>query len=419
MINEFDILLELASALAVGLLIGIERGWSGRNEDEGERIAGLRTFSLLGLLGGVWAQLSGILSDWLIAVSFVAIAALVIVGHYIETRRTDDIGTTTAFAMLLTFSLAAWAGFGYYMPALATSVVVVALLGMKPVLHKWLTHIETEEIYAGIKLLIISVVLLPLLPDQGYGPWEALNPFWIWLMVVLICGISFAGYFAMKYSGKQLGALITAITGGLASSTAVTLSMAQFAMKRISKTIFMSGVMVASSIMCIRVAIEVFVVNAELLELLWLPLLLLFLGIIAGAAWLWYKSGTAEPESTEPDLRNPFRLTMAIQFGLLLGLIMVLAAFMQEQFGEQGVYALSVISGLMDVDAITLSLSRLALDDLAARTAVIGIILASVTNTIVKGFIFAFFVGLKESIQLIIALTLSTLPALAAVFFFV
>ena len=415
--DDFTVLTEILIALAIGLLIGIERGWSGRKEDEGDRLAGLRTFSLIGLLGGVWAQLAGILSEWILAVSFIAIAALVITGHLIDARRSNDVGTTTAFAMLLTFSLAAWSGFGYYLPALATTVIVVALLSMKPMLHKWLQHINTNEISAGIKLLIISVVLLPLLPDEGFGPWDALNPFWIWLMVVLICGISFVGYIAMNFAGRKLGALITAISGGLASSTAVTLSMAQFAMERVSKSIFMSGVMVASSIMCIRVAIEVFVVNPDLIELLWLPLSLLFFSIIAGAAWFWYKSGSGEPESAEPDLRNPFRLTTAIKFGLLLGVILVLAAFMQEQFGDQGVYVLSVISGLMDVDAITLSLSRLALDDLAARTAVIGIILASVTNTIVKGFIFAFFVGMKESWKLIVVLILSTIPALIAVFF--
>lgn len=415
--NDVFIFTEILIALAIGLLIGIERGWSGRQEDEGDRIAGLRTFSLIGLLGGVWAQLTGLLSEWMLVASFLAVAALVIAGHFIDARRSDDVGTTTAFAMLLTFSLAAWSGFGYYLPALATTVIVIALLSMKPVLHKWLLNINTNEIYAGIKLLIISVVLLPLLPDRGFGPWEALNPFWIWLMVVLICGLSFIGYIAMKFAGKKLGALITAISGGMASSTAVTLSLAQFAMRQQRKSIFMSGVMIASSIMCIRVAIEVFVVNPVLMELLWLPLSLLFVGILGGGVWLWNKSRQSEPENVEPDIKNPFRIIMALKFGFFLGVIMLLAAFMQEQYGDEGIYLLSIVSGLMDVDAITLSLSRFALDDLNPTTAVIGIIFASVTNTIVKGFLFAFFVGFRVSLPLIITLVLSTLPALLALFF--
>lgn len=415
--NELAIFTDILIALAIGLLIGIERGWSGREEDEGDRLAGLRTFSLIGLLGGVCAQLTGVLSEWILVASFIAVAALVITGHLIDARRSNDVGTTTAFAMLITFSLASWSGFGYYLPALATTVIVVALLSMKPVLHKWLHHINANEISAGIKLLIISVVFLPLLPDEGFGPWEALNPFWIWLMVVLICGISFVGYIAMNFAGKKLGALITAISGGLASSTAVTLSLAQFAMRQQRKNIYMSGVMVASSIMCIRVAIEVFVVNPSLMELLWLPLLLLFSGIIVGGVWFWNESAHSEPGGVKPDLKNPFRITMALKFGLFLGVVMLLAAFMKDQFGDEGIYVLSIVSGLMDVDAITLSLSRFSLDDLNHTTAVIGIILASATNTIVKGFIFAFFVGFKESLPLITMLTLSTLPALLALFF--
>jgi uncharacterized membrane protein (DUF4010 family) len=280
---------------------------------------------------------------------------------------------------------------------------------MKPTLHRWLRNLETREIYAGIKLLLISIVMLPLLPNQGYGPWEALNPYWIWWMVVLICGISFTGYFAIKYVGNRWGTLVTAITGGLASSTAVTLSLAQFARQQSRKRLFMSGVMFASSIMFIRMLIEVSVVNAALLESLWLPTLLLFLGVLVAGGWFLRREGhtTSDPSL---NIDNPFNLTTALKFGGLLAIILVLSEAMQSEFGNQGVYVLSVVSGLMDVDAITLSLSKLAHGELSREVAVLGIIIASIMNTLVKGFLFAFFVGWKESLQLIIALFLAVIP---------
>ncbi len=412
--QDYEIFIQLLAALAIGLLIGLERGWSGRQEEEGVRIAGLRTFSLIGLLGGIWAIISIELGEWVLVAAFLAISILIIVAHVLDARKSGDLGTTTAFSMMLTFSLSAWAAMGYYNYALPASVVAVALLGMKPVLHKWISNIETEEIYAGIKLLIISVILLPLLPNRGFGPWEAFNPYWIWLMVVLICGISFTGYFAIKHIGNRLGTLVTSITGGLASSTAVTLSLAEFAKKYTAKKLFMGGVMIASSIMFIRVMVEVAIVNPALLNILWIPVFIMFAGVLLGGYWLW--RGSSDRNSVEPELEldNPFQIGMALKFGFLLAVIMVLAAAMQDIFGDQGIYVLSVISGMMDVDAITLSLSRLALGDLSHEVAVMGIVLAASVNTVIKGFIFAFFVGLKESLQLIGLLIMAVIPGLIA-----
>jgi len=409
--QEYEIIIQLLAALAVGMLIGIERGWSGREEDEGDRIAGLRTFSLIGLLGGVWVQLSHIINDWMLGIAFVAVVAMIIVSHIIGVRETEDVGVTTEFAMMLTFSLAAWAAFGYYIYAFSATAIVVALLGMKPILHQWLRNLQTKEIYSGIKLLIISLVLLPLLPNRNYGPWDAFNPYWIWWMVVLISGISFVGYFAIKYAGKKRGTLLTAVTGGLASSTAVTLSLAEMAKKNSRTTIFMAGVVIASSIMFVRVIVEVAIVNISLLEGLWLPVSVLFFCLLAGGSWLWFNEKSSEPEA-EIDLKNPFNLPTALKFGALLGVILFLSAAAEEWFGDRGIYALSIASGLIDVDAITLSLSRMATENLKEEVAILGIILAASMNTLVKGFLFSFFVGLKESIRLILVLLISVIPAL-------
>lgn len=407
--------LKMLAALAIGLLFGIERGWSERDADEGERIAGIRTFSIIGLLGGAWALMADKLSSWVLAAAFIAVSALIIAAYIIGVRHDDDIGTTTAFTMMLAFVLAALAVVGNPVLALAVTIVAISFLGYKPVLHDWLRVIEKKELYAGIKLLIISVALLPFLPNQGYGPYDALNPYWIWWMVVLISGISFAGYFAINLTGERMGTLLTAITGGLASSTAVTFSMAQFASLSKEKLYFMGGVLVASSIMFVRVVIEVFVVNKALLEYLWIPIGLMFVGILVGGYWfLVYGNRSEEEKDQQLEIKNPFQLGLALRFGALLVLILILSEGVKAWFGDEGIYILSVASGLMDVDAITVSLSKMALEDLNATVASLGIVLASATNTIVKGFIFAVIVGWKESLKLILFLFAAVLPGVLA-----
>jgi len=404
--NELKILWDLLTAFGVGLLIGIERGWKGRVKEEGDRVAGIRTFALTGILGGIIGRLSVSMGDWLVAAAFLSFAAVVAIAHFVGARESEDIGFTTSVALLITFSLGVWAAFGSHIYVFSVAVLVVALLGYKPEIHNWIKNIETKEIYAGIKLLIISVILLPLLPDQGYGPFEALNPYWLWWMVVLITGLSFVGYVAISHFGDQIGVLLTALTGGLASSTAVTLSLAHMANRTRVSNIFMAGVLIASAIMFIRVLIEVAVVNAKLLNMLWLPLLVMFVCTLLGIAWLWKSSGGKDEEEKPPlKLENPFQISTALQFGILLGFVLLLAEAMKEWFGDEGIYVLSVVSGLMDVDAITLSLSKMAMEELTENVAVTGIILASITNTLVKGMMFAFITNIKIAAKLLLIMT--------------
>lgn len=397
-----EIIWNILSALGIGLLIGIERGWSGREEDEGDRVAGIRTFSLVGLLGGVWAELSRFTSDWILAAIFLSLTALFITSYIINTRKDNDLGITTEISLLLTFSLAAWAALGHHLYALVVTVIVITLLSLKPVLHGWLKGIEVKEIYAGIKLLVISVILLPLLPNEGFGPRQSLNPYWIWWMVVLISGLSFIGYFLIKYLGRYHGTLLTAITGGLASSTAVTLSLAQFArqQKQILSYIFISGVLIACSIMYIRVAIEVAIVNPSLLHPLWIPLTLMLILTAGTGIWLWEQSHSAKKEPSV-ELKNPLQFFTALQFGLLLGVILLLATAMEEWYGDEGIYLLSLFSGLMDVDAITLSLSRMGRNEISSNVAVNGIIISVISNTLVKAGLFVFCAGFQKSKMLI------------------
>lgn len=411
--QTYTIGLKLLAALAIGLLIGIERGWSGRGENEGQRIAGIRTFSLIGLLGGVVALLSQEIGPWLIIAGFLSVSALVIAAHILDVSKSEDVGTTTAFSMMLTFVLSTWAAFGHQVPAMAVTVIVIFFLGHKSGMHSWLTKVTPEDFFSGVKLLIISLVLLPLLPNQGYGPWQALNPYWTWWMVVLISGLSFLGYVIIQVAGERMGTLVTAIAGGLVSSTAVTFSLARLAKEKQRAIMFSGGVMVASSIMFFRVMVEVIVVNAGLMQLLWLPLVIMLLGLLCGLFWMLRRQGAnAQGQDQRIELKNPLQLGMALQFGALLAVILLLSEAMKEWFGNQGVYALSVVSGLMDVDAITLSLSRSAQSDLAAEAATMGIVLACATNTLFKGLIFAFIAGFRKNLHLPLIMLAAMLPGL-------
>ncbi|ALO45743.1 MgtC/SapB family protein [Pseudohongiella spirulinae] len=412
---DYQLALNLTAALVVGLLIGSERGWSGREANEGSRVAGLRTFGIIGVLGGVSAISAQQFGNWLLVSVFAAVAALVVVAHVLDFKTNQDRGTTTAFAMLLTFLLAAWAAAGQQLAALGAAVVVVALLGYKRVLHRWLGQISQQEFSSGVILLLISVVMLPLLPDQGFGPWQALNPYWIWWMVVLISGLSFVGYIAVKLTGARMGVLIIALAGALASSTAVTITLANFCHKSARKHLYIAGILLAGSVMFARVLIEVLVVNPALLSLVILPLGLMGVGMVVAAGFIWRRHQQAPANLAEQvKLPNPLQLKTAMQFGLLLAVILLLSKALVAWFGDSGIYALALASGLIDVDAITLSLSRMATEELAPPVAANGILMAAVVNTLVKGVIFAYITGLKQNIWFVAVLALALMPGMLA-----
>jgi uncharacterized membrane protein (DUF4010 family) len=400
---DAEALWSLLTALSIGILIGIERGWKSRLQTEGSRIAGIRTFTLTGILGGTTGLLAQLTNTGVVVTAIPAFSLVIATAYYIGSRKRDDVGITTLVALLITFTLGILTAFTNHVYVLGITVVVVSLLGFKPEIHGWINKIGEDEIYAGIKLLIISVIMLPFLPDQGYGPWQAFNPYWLWWMVVLITGLSFIGYISIKHLGERTGILLTSLTGALASSTAVTLSLAQMAKRTFVTPMFMVGVVIASVIMFIRVIIEVAVVNVKLLGLLWLPLGMMISVSLLGIVWLWFSDSTRDgKEESQIKLDNPFQIKSAVQFGLFLGLVVLLAAAMQEWFGHKGIYALALVSGLMDVDAITLSLARMAKSSISDQVAVTGIILAIISNTFVKGLMFAFITSFRSSSKLLL-----------------
>jgi len=404
---NLELLLDLAVALAVGLLIGTERGWSARDTDDSRLAAGIRTFGLSGLLGGM-AMLFGEelgLAAW---IALLLIFGLLVVAGYIgDLRNTGDQGMTSEVAMLLTFLLGSLALKEDYQELAAAGAVVVALLlSLKGALHGLLHKLTAKELSGMLKLLFISVVLLPVLPNQGYGPWEAFNPYETWWMVVLIASIGFAAYVAIRAVGTRYGLLLTALLGGMVSSTAMTLTLSHLHRDAHLHRLLACGLLATSALMFPRVLLEVGLINPALLgSLLW-PMGIATL-VYGGGALIYYRASGQEQTGTgEPPLNNPFELGPALRFAALLVLILFLVEAGRYWLGDTGVYLVSVLAGLTDVDAITLSLARNALGQLDDRVATQGIFLAAASNSLVKGGLILVIGGGR--------LALMTLPAMAA-----
>jgi len=366
----------LAASLAVGLLIGLERGWRERELPEGGRVAGLRTFALIGLFGGVCAQLRGAFGPWALAVGLIALALLAVVSYSAWVRSSGQLSATSTIAALLTYVLGALAASGAPVLAAAVAVVATVLLDLKSTLHRWLQRIEARELSAALQMLVLSVVILPLLPDQGYGPYEALNPYKLWWAVVLVSGLSLGGHFAMRASGPQRGLLWTGLLGGLASSTAATLTLArQVRQEPELREAANAGIQAACGVMFLRMTL----IAASLAPALGRALALPF--VIAGGVQLalallqWRRVGGPWSPSTlaasqapgSPEAAAPaeagaptFDLSVALGFAAFLGVMAVLGQAAHELFGRTGLFGLSLLSGLADVDAILITLARMS-----------------------------------------------------------
>ncbi len=388
--NDSDLFFRVAVALAAGLLIGIERGWQDRDAESGRRVAGIRTFALIALLGSGWGLLLKDSPLLLLGFAFFGFAVVVAASQVTKAIRLGDYGITTTIAGLLTFVLGAAAVQGHVVFVASVAVVTTTLLGVKPILHQWVKRLDQNDLFAVFKMLLISVVLLPVLPNQGYGPWGFFNPFEIWWMVVLIAGVSFSGYFAMKAVGAKRGVGLTALFGGLVASTAVTLNFSKIGRDSPEHSrILAAGILIASGTMFPRSILLAGVIHPPMMALLAIPLGAMALVCFGGAALYW-KSSEKEADPGGEGLRNPFEIMTALKFGALLALVMFLVRALRDAFGDMGIYLIAVLSGLTDVDTITLSMSRLASDDLAAAVAARAIVLACISSTLFKGLLTVF-----------------------------
>ena len=379
-------------ALALGALIGLEREYA-QHKSRGHTYAGIRTFPLIALFGALAAFFGDKFSQWILIVCLILMGSLIMIAYYtINWKVKQYVGATSEVAGFLTFLIGSLAYYGEITFAAVLAVVITIILYSRSVLHEFADKMTQTELADTLKFAVIAFVILPFLPNKAYGPYEIFNPFVIWLMVVFISGISFAGYILMKWFGEK-GVELAAILGGLVSSTAVTTSFATRSKKqpKIYRTLAL-GVILANGIMFIRILIEVFVINRELLVSILFPLLILALATLIITYFLWHKSKNIKGKV---ELGSPFTLGPALKFGAFFAVILALVKVADVYLSSKGVFLVSFISGFADVDAITVSLSQLAKGDLALNIARDGILIAALTNVAVKGGIAYFFGGKK------------------------
>lgn len=388
-VDPLVLTLRFGAALGLGVLLGLERERTKRQTS----FAGVRTLGLLALSGGVAAFIDESLGrPWLALAVFAAEAALVVVAYRVTAER-GELGVTTEVSALLAFLLGFLCVRGYVMTAAGLAVASGAVLALKDWLHRLSSRIEAADVEATLKFAIVSIIILPLVPDRTFGPapLDVINPFQIWLMVVLISGLNFASYLLVKIVGAEHGIGLTGLLGGLVSSTAVTLGFSQRSRAEPAQaTPLALGILIAWTVMFVRVVVLVAAVDARLLARVGLAMLAFGLPSLAICWLLWRRQRPAETASVSAG-QNPFELGEAIRFGLLFGVITFAAKAAQVYLGDSGVYLAGAIAGLTDVDAIALSMAQLARADaagtgLASRT----IVIAVAANTLFKTGMVAF-----------------------------
>jgi len=380
--------LEFGIALLLGALIGIEREKHKKQKTETIQTAGLRTCILLALLGACAGWLSRELATpWIFTTALLIVGAFVVAGYLTTSRGTpQSAGLTTEVAAIVVFVLGAIVMFGFSEIAIALGVVTAATLAYKDPLHKFVGRLGWDDVFAGLRLLIATFIALPLLPNRPIDPWGAINPYALWLLVILISGLSLVGYALTRWLGPGRGALITGFAGGLVSSTAVTLSFSREARSNPQNTTaFACGILVAWAVMFARTLVLVAVVNQALLASLLVPFGLM--GFVVGgfAALFYYRDGADKRPAATKELRilNPFSLTAAAKFAALFAAVLIAVKLAQQNFPPSGVYAIAGLAGLTDVDVITLSMAELAKGGIA-KVAATAIVIAALANTAAK-----------------------------------
>ena len=371
----------LLTATLVGFLIGLER--ERKRETRGSIFAGVRTFSLIALFGAISGQLSSQYGTAFTLVSFAVLGVLTGLAYWRESAG-KKIGGTTEVAALVAFGLGVLAGNHEYIIALAGAVVTTGVLSLREELHSLAAGLTREDLFAVVQFATVSLIVLPLLPDESYGPWGVWNPRTIWTLVVLISGISFLGYLAAKVVGTRHGIALTGLLGGMASSTAVALSFSgrSKASPGLSR-LFAAGTLAASVVTIPRLLIWLAAVQPSLIMPALPPLIAFAIVTLAGGAVTHYAN--RGKDSTDVELRNPFELKTALKFGVLFAIILLVTRAAEVFLGEYGIYLASALAGFTQLDAITLALARLVEEGLVIDTAVKGLAIAVASNNLFKG----------------------------------
>lgn len=377
--TEFARLPAIATALAIGLLLGLER------ERHPGTKAGLRTFALVAL----FASLAGLLSDqlqspWFLIAGLGLVGALIIAAYVNEPPDADP-GTTTVAAMLVCYALSAMVWYGHSRLAVMLAIATAALLYFKAELHGVSARLTRRDLISMLQFAVLSFIILPILPNREFGPYNAFNPYEIWLLVVLIAGVSLFGYVALRVVGQRYGAPLLGLFGGLVSSTATTLVYARHAAghaELLRLSVFV--ILIANLVMLLRLGLISAVVAPGILKQL-LPVLASGLAVGVLTLFYWRRREPLQNELPMPEFRNPTELTAALTFASVYGAVLLGSAWLSDIAGTAGLYALALVSGLTDVDAISLSTLRLFnRGDVSGAQATVAIALATISNIAFK-----------------------------------
>ena len=380
----FIIIQKLGIAILIGALIGLEREHS--RAPGSKSFAGIRTFPLIAMYGFISAMLSAYL-NYMLYFAFI-ISFIVLVGlSYYTTARGGRIGITTELSALMVFVLGSMIYWNFILLAAIVAIVMAVFLSLKIQLHQFVEKVTGEDIIAVLKLSIVTIIIFPLLPERSFGPNNIINLRLIWMMVIFIALLSFLGYVLTKYVGYKKGISVTSLFGGMVSSTALTFSFAKKSKENDSlSSNFGVGILIATTMVFPKVLIEIAVVNGELAKLALAPVLIFMIVGILLSLFMWKKINTVE--LTGIDLKNPFELKSALYFGVIFGVILLFSKLAQLNYGDKGSYIVSFISGLTNIDAITLTMAQLsAKNSIQPLVALNSIIIALFANLLFKGII--------------------------------
>ena len=393
-VTQLDLFIRLLVACGIGLLLGLEREHSALIKKE-HIFAGIRTFVLLALMGFTGAALHFLLSPWVFVVIILAVLTLTGISYWITSIK-GDIGSTSELAALMTLMLGALSFLGYIEISLMITVIVLVMLSAKVQLMNVIGRITQEEIYALVRFVIIALLIYPFLPDENYGPYDVINPSEIGLVVILTSGVGFLGYVLMRVLGANKGVLLTGIIGGLVSSTMVTWVFSKKSKEQSTlNALYTSAILAACTIMVVRVFLWVFLFNKSLLAGLMVPLSILLLTAAGATIYFYIKDKKTNGKEESMPLGKPLELTNAMWFGVLYVAILLVISYANDYLGNEGIYITTGIAGLSDVDAITISISKMSAVSISVITAQNAILLATLANTAAK-FAIALWASSKE-----------------------
>jgi len=396
MIESSELARQFLFSILIGVFIGLEREYAKRRYNP-HIFGGIRTFILISVLGAISGYFGWYFYNMaFLFIPFLVISAFVLINYFVVAKELKETHSTTGICALLTFILSSMVFFGFGKIAVALGILIAVLLASRHYLHQFIAKINRKELKDILTFAIITLVILPFLPNRTFGPLDVFNPYHIWLMVVFVSGISFVGYMLIKIFGANKGISMMGFIGGLASSTATAVSFSEKSKKenKILSKAFALAIIIASTTMFLRVIFEVSVINNNLIDELIIPLGLMS---ITGFLFSYYYFKTKKREKKHGiNMTSPFTLKPALKFGIFFALVLFISKAAQIYLGTSGIYVTSVLSGLADVDAIVLSMSKLAYNGvITEKVASSAITMAALSNTLVKGGI-VYFLGSEE-----------------------